>query len=115
MIALMKRDEEMRELFARWKRSGQSLLAFGKAEGVGYAKLLYWRKKLGDDARKATPPKRAAVSSELVPVRVVPDPSQVQPAPGKFEVWFTNGTSLDVPAGFDEDELRRLLGVLLAC
>jgi hypothetical protein len=67
MMWSMKRAEEMRELFARWKCSGQSLLAFGKAEGVGYAKLLYWRKKLGDDARRESSPAKPTLCSLRFP------------------------------------------------
>jgi hypothetical protein len=37
----MSRAEEMRELFARWKGSGESLMAFGKREGESYSKLLW--------------------------------------------------------------------------
>ncbi len=108
----MSRAEEMRELFVRWKKSDLSLAAFGKLEGVAYAKLLYWRRKLGDDAARRKAPSKAAASVLLAPVKVVPDPV---PCAEKFEVWLTNGLSLDVAHGFDESELRRLVGVLLSC
>ena len=39
MIAGMKRADEMRELFTRWKDSSQSLMAFGKAERHSNAQL----------------------------------------------------------------------------
>ena len=32
-----------------------------------------------------------------------------------FEVWLANGVSLEVPAGLDEGELQRLVGVLSGC
>ena len=97
----------MRALFRRWKSSGQSLMAFGRAEGVSYQKLLYWKKRLGEGAEE-TPP-------ELVPVNVIRESaSSHSPAP-KFEVWLANGVSLDVTPGFDESELRRLVGALLSC
>ena len=61
----MKRAEEMRELFARWEKSGQSLMAFGKKEGVSYSRLLYWRRKFrGKDP--------SANAAELVPVPLRP-------------------------------------------
>ena len=112
----MKRAEEMRELFARWKRSGQSLMAFGKTEGVPYSRLLYWRRKLGDGVatRKASAVKSIA-DAELVPVRIVPDSNPADSRPVAFEVWLSNGVSLNVGAGFDESELRRLVGVLSSC
>lgn len=111
----MNRADEMRELFARWKRTDQSLTVFAKAEGVAYAKLLYWRKKLGGDARRKASPARTTAPSKLVPVRIVPDSLPTDTSPDKFEVWFSDGTSLDVPRGFDEHELRRIVDVLRAC
>ncbi len=115
MIAFMNRADEMRELFARWKRTDLSLRAFAAAEGVAYAKLLYWRKKLGSDARRKASPAQTTAPPKLVPVRIVPDTPPTKIGSGKFEVWFSNGTSLDVPQGFDEHELRRIVDVLLAC
>jgi len=105
----------MRELFARWESSGQSLMAFAKAEGVSYQKLLYWRSKLGDEARRKVATSKPKGSSKVIPVRVVPDLPPVESSSDNFEVWLTNGISLDVAHGFDEHELRRLVGVLLTC
>jgi len=115
MIALMKLADEMRALFTRWKSSSLSLMAFGKAEGVSYSKLLYWRDKLGDEARKK--PKRAKTTdpSSFAPLRIVPDSTPVESRSDKFEIWLANGISIDIAPGFDEHEVRRLVGVLLAC
>ena len=83
-------------------------MAFGKQEDVSYAKLLYWRKKLasdpGDDRR-----------SGFAQVEVVADSPKREHAATKFEVWLANGVSLEVQAGFDAAELRRLVGVLQSC
>jgi len=106
----MSRTDEMRELFDRWRRSGKSLMAFGRQEGVSYAKLLYWRRKLGDEARSAI-----STAPEFVAVEVVPDGPPTQADSSKFEVWLSNGIGLDVPSGFDEGELRRLVGALQSC
>ena len=104
----MKRAEEMRELFARWKNSGQSLMAFGKQEGVSYSRLLYWRRKFrGEDP--------GADTAELVPVHIVSDPPATEARPQPFEVWLANGVALNIAAGFDEHELRRLVDVLSTC
>ena len=112
----MSLAEEMRELFGRWRDSGQSLMAFGKQEGVSYAKLLYWRRKFDGEKTGAVSQTKMA-EPELVPITVVPDKSTVAStsAPEKFEVWLANGVALDVVAGFDATELRRLVGVLLSC
>ena len=111
----MKRAEEMRELFARWKSSGESLMAFGKTEGVPYSRLLYWRRKLDDGVARRRAPRVKPDAHELVPVRVVPDSNPADSGPEPFEVWLSNGVSLNVSAGFDEGELRRLVGVLSGC
>ena len=104
----MKRAEEMRELFARWEKSGQSLMAFGKKEGVSYSRLLYWRRKFrGKDP--------SANAAELVPVHIVSDPAVTEARSQPFEVWLANGVALNIAAGFDEHELRRLVDVLSTC
>ena len=112
----MKRADEMRELFSRWKSSGQSLMAFGKTEGVPYSRLMYWRRKLGDGVatRKASPVKPVA-DAEFVPIRIVPASNRPDALAEPFEVWLPNGVSLNVTAGFNEAELRRLVGALSAC
>ena len=97
----------MRAVFQRWKSSGQSLMAFGRAEGISYQKLLYWKKRIDVEVEGASP--------ELVPVNVVRDAASAELPANKFEVWLTNGVSLDVRPGFDETELRRLVGVLQSC
>jgi len=111
----MSRAKEMCELFARWRDSGQSLMAFGKQEGMSYSKLLYWRRKLKDGAGARSRASRKDVPLTLVPVEIIPDRKDEATTPGKFEVWFANGVSLDVATGFDETELRRLVGVLRSC
>jgi hypothetical protein len=112
----MKRAEEMRELFSRWKSSGQSLMAFGRTEGVPYSRLLYWRRKLGDGVSTRTAsPVKSVTDGKLVPVRIVPDSNPVDAQAEAFEVWLPNGVSLNVTAGFDEAELRRLVGALSTC
>ena len=44
----MRREEEMRAVFGRFKLSGQTLKAFGEGEGIAYTTLQYWRRRLGD-------------------------------------------------------------------
>ena len=109
----MSRANEMRELFARWRKTDQSLMAFGKREGVSYTKLLYWRRKFDDEAGQGSPA-AAEKPLDLVQVKVT-DANRDSVAPAKFEVWFPNGVWLDIAPGFDEEELRRLVGVLQSC
>ena len=114
MIGGMTKAEVMRELLVRWESSGKSLMAFGKQEGVPYSRLLYWRRKaVGSAAGIGQSPESAA--PELVPINLVGDLEPAASSGPKFEVWLTNGFSLDVVPGFDEGELRRLVGVLQTC
>ena len=105
----MTREQEMRQVLARWKESGRSLLAFSKGEGLSYSKLQYWAGKLGE--RKATGKKAV----ELAPVRLVPEEGVEAAKREPLSVWLSNGIALEIPAGFDEGELRRLVAVLATC
>jgi hypothetical protein len=99
---------EMRGVLKDWKASGLSLHAFGKREGVGYAKLIYWRRKF-DERREPKTEERFA------PVRVVPDAA---PEPGSSDpvnVWLPNGVSFEVPPGLCSSDLERIVRVLSSC
>jgi hypothetical protein len=109
----MSRAEEMRDVFSRWEKSGLSLLAFGKAEAISYATLQYWRRKFRGNS-SASRTKATRVSPNWAEVRIVPDSAPTDPSTG-YEVWLANGVSLKVRAGFDANELRRLLEVLATC
>jgi len=103
--------EQMREVFARLEQSGLSMRAFAQREGIAYSKMQYWRRRLAGRRKKATEGHKPVV---LSPVRVVPDTPVPTERKG-FEVWLANGVSLEVPPGFDEGELQRLVGVLAGC
>lgn len=103
----MNRADEMRAVFERHESSGLSLRAYGEREGIAYTTLQYWRRRL----RGATGDERSA----LAPVHVTPDTPEPQPPAEHVGVWLANGVALEVPRGFDEGELRRLVDVLSAC
>lgn len=111
----MRSAEQMREVFARFEKSGLSLKAFGEREGITYTSLQYWRRRLRDDERGKTTGQETRDSVALAPVRVVPAPAVEESRSPSFEVWLSNGVSLEVRSGFEEEELRRLVGVLSAC
>ena len=107
----MTKLEQMREVFIRLEGSGLSMKAFAAREGISYTTMQYWRRRLGGGRKKTAERQKTVV---LSPVRVVPD----TPAPAErkgFEVWLSNGVSLEVPPGFDEGELQRLVEVLSGC
>jgi hypothetical protein len=98
--------QEVPELLRELDASGQSLAAFARERGLETWRLYEARRKAGDGGPRRK--RRRAV--ELAPVEVrVPSPA----AP--LELALASGHVLRIPAGFDEAELRRLLGVLTGC
>jgi len=116
-----ERAAEMAALIERWEASGQTQRAFAEQEGVTYSAFQYWRRRLQRSARETRRAARTAAPSspvELAPVRIVPDSPAADPPAARgpaFEVRTASGLSVAVPPGFDEGELRRLLGALAAC
>jgi hypothetical protein len=96
-----------RALLERQAESGLSVADFAASAGVSAWTLYEWRRRLagsGDD-RDAAP--------RLVEVSVVPSPP---PSMGTgIVVQLRSGHRLDVSAGFDDHDLRRLIGVLESC
>ena len=94
---------EMREVLEAWESSGLSLRAFGERDGIGYAKLLSWKKLLRD-------------GRSFAPVRIVePNPTEAAEPSGAISIWLANGVSLEIPSAVDEAELSSLIRVLSAC
>ena len=93
----------MRELFATWKSSGLSLKAFGERQGIAYAKLLYWKKRLSD-------------KPSFAPVRIVEAKAAAIDAPAEVvSIWLANGIALEVPSTMAESDLSRMVRVLATC
>jgi hypothetical protein len=109
----MRRVEEIRAAFARFEKSGLTLKAFGEREQIPYTTLQYWRRKLRDAAEAA--PGGSEGKPAWARVDVVPDPAPDVARSTGFDVWLANGVTLEIPHDFDEDELRRLVGVLSTC
>jgi hypothetical protein len=104
----------MEAMLRRWEESGLSLRAFGTKEGVPYSRLMYWRRKLRPGPKKEKSAQRKA-KADLVPVKVVPDERPSDERPVQLTAWLPNGVSIDVRAGFDQLELRRLVDVVSSC
>lgn len=98
--------EELPALLAEIERSGESVAALARRRGLSTWKLYRSR---GASAG-SRPRQHRSKPAELVPVRVVPP---VGAAP--LELALAGCHVLRIPAGFDEAELRRLLGVLAGC
>jgi transposase len=98
------RESHWRQVLARWRRSGLSVRAFCRAEGVNEPQFYWWRRKLGQ-----VEPKEPA----FVPVHVVTDPAD-EPATRGIEVVLANGRCLRVGPGFDPHTLVTLVDLLEA-
>ena len=84
-------------------RSGLSRVEWCRANGIDARSLNAWRLNL---SRKST-------AQEERPLRLV---EVVAAGPSSRPLTVRVGdVSVDVPMGFDEDTLARLLGVLVAC
>lgn len=93
-----------RMVLARWRRSGLSVRAFCRAEGVSEPSFYWWRRKFEQAEHK---------KPAFLPVHVVTDKAN-EPATRGIEVVLANGRSLRVGPGFDADTLVKLVDLLEA-
>ena len=99
-------DKEIAGIFKDHRRSGLSLLAFARKEGLCYASLLRWRSRPRQRAK-------VLVSCDLgadpgfVPVKI-----EGEVVGGEYVLSWAGGRSLKIPRQFEADSLRRLLTVL---
>jgi transposase-like protein len=68
--------DKAREVLARWRTSGESARTYGRKHGIDAQRLFYWRRKLGNGAKRG--PKR----SERAIARLVPAVVRVEGATG---------------------------------
>jgi transposase len=94
-----KSEPFWRDLFDRWRTSGQSVAAFCTAHRVSQATFYSWRKRLAARGRITAPPAPA-----FAPVRVVPDPTA--------EVVLPSGLVVRVPVATDPTAVARLVAAL---
>ena len=99
-------DKEIAGIFKDHRRSGLTLLAFARKEGLCYASLLRWQSRLSKGAK-------APVGCDLeadpgfIPVKI-----QSEGLSGDYVLSWPGGGSLKIPQQFQTDSLRRLLSVL---
>ncbi len=106
--------DEIRSILQWQRRSGLSLLAFARKHELCYATLLRWRAVhevagSGPDLTPgaADPARQDAPGPQFVAVEL-----EAAARPGDFILEWSSGRSLRIPAGFDRDQLQRLLDVL---
>ena len=98
------RESHWRQVLARWRRSGLSVRAFCRAEGISEPSFYLWRRRL-DQADHQKP--------AFLPVHVVTEEAK-QPATRDIEIVLANGRCLRVGPGFDPDTLVKVVDLLEA-
>jgi hypothetical protein len=97
----VRKERQWRQWLRAWQRSGLSVAAFCRRQGLAEARFYAWRRLLAQ---------RDAEQRAFVPVQVL---SESTPASGRMlEVILTSGRRLRVPGGFDAATLRQVLTVL---
>lgn len=98
--------DEIRSILQWHARSGMSLLAFARKQGLCYATLRRWR-TLHEAGAPDPETRPEAEHPRFVAVELEP-----ATRPGEFVLEWSPGHSLRIPGGFDADQLRQLLDVL---
>ena len=101
-------DKEIAGILKDYRRSGLSLLAFARKQGLCYASLLRWR------SRRATGAKPAVTRDPEGDPGFIPVKIQSEGLSGDYVLSWPAGGSLRIPQQFQTDSLRRLLSVLEA-
>ena len=96
-----RKEQQWRQCLERWQRSGLSVAAFCRRQGVSEARFYAWRRTLA---------RRDAAQPAFVPVRVLSEPASVPD--GRLELVLCNGRRLLLARGFDATTLRQVLAVL---
>ena len=101
-------DKEIAGILRDHRRSGISLLAFARKEGLCYASLLRWRSRprQGANVLESADP---GVDPRFVPVKI-----EGERLGEDYVLSWAGGRSLKIPRQFETDSLRRLLSVLEA-
>ncbi len=100
--------ERLRALLAEQEASGRSVAAFSRERGLNPWCLYDLRRR---QRRRESAKRRVGEPPAFVPVQLIGEPA----ATGALEVVLGHGRRIQVPCGFDERELRRLVEVLESC
>jgi transposase-like protein len=112
--------EEWAKRVERWSDSGQTAKEFASATGLNERTLIYWKWRLGREARGLTStsakPRRPRAETPALAVEAQEATTAfvqiTTTASAHFEIALANERRLRVPSNFDDVALRRLLAVL---
>lgn len=99
------------ELLREQRTRGASISEVAAQAGVTPTTLYAWRRRLRAGQGKESTPRTGG----LVRVRVQQGDQERRPTPPPLVVRLADGRSVEVPHGFDADELRRLLDAVSQC
>ena len=97
-----ERTAAIEEVVSRWRASGSSKVSFCKAEGIATVTLGRWLRKL-----------EAGKAAVRAPVLVEVGRRERRVRDG-YELVLPGGVEVRVPTGFSDEDLARLLRVLVA-
>lgn len=107
-----ERESRWREVISRQERSGLSVRAFCRREGIHESGFHYWKRSLrqrDDDLQSsARSRKRSSKTPALLPVTIATGSAALAPV----EVLLATGVTLRVSAGCDGNTLRTVLDAL---
>lgn len=100
-----------RQMVEAWRRSGESRSAFARRHGLGAHRVTYWIERVaGKSSRAGSGARGRAGDVQFARVRVV-DSRPARASGSPLEVVI-GAAIVRVPAGFDEEHLRRVILVL---
>ena len=97
---------EVAQIAAGFANSGMSREEFCRSRGLAHSTLWRYLKKHAKQHRTKT------AKSRLVPVEVMSNPQKVGNDSSRLTLVVTSGRKIEVPPGFDEATLQRLLHLL---
>jgi len=108
-------------LLEEWGRSGLSQAEFCRRRGVKAVTFAWWKRRLGQTGRKGRGPgprrTRRTGFVEVALPRVTASGAMlggVSSASDRYELVLPGGVGLRLPAGFDPEQVARLVEALVA-
>lgn len=110
-------SKERREIWAErvegWVRSGRTSAEYAAELGVNARTLVYWKWRLGKEARESGERARPSARAAIEPLKLVELTSPVLgTSASRIEIALGDGVVVRVPDGFETETLRRVLDVV---